>query len=173
MVSVPPLLVTDRVLFDSRALFSAPPTTESEIEAQRRKPQPPLRRTVTGRHPLLRLIGRDNLDLVQPWIEDWAPIVAGWLRAGLSPSVFTPSIPYEVWREEVESRLTKMVELAAHAFLIRFNTLAWRCRVKSCSHRRSTRQPFRRSSRVTRWSRDLFAVSFFRQKAALDFGCVP
>ncbi|MBC7817585.1 MAG: DUF72 domain-containing protein [Planctomycetaceae bacterium] len=79
----------DRVLFDSRALFSAPPTTEAEIEAQRRKPRPPLRRTVTGRHPLLRLIGRDNLDLVQPWIDDWAPIVAEWLRVGLSPFVFT------------------------------------------------------------------------------------
>ncbi len=79
----------DRVLFDSRALFSAPPTTESETEAQRRKPQPPLHRTVTGRHPLLRFIGRDNLDLVQPWIDDWSPIVAEWLHAGLSPFVFT------------------------------------------------------------------------------------
>lgn len=79
----------DRVLFDSRALFSAPPTTESETEAQRRKPQPPLRRTVTGRHPLLRFIGRDNLDLIQPWIEDWSPIVAQWLQAGLFPFIFT------------------------------------------------------------------------------------
>lgn len=82
-------LKIDRVLFDSRALFSAPPTTEAEVEAQRRKPRPPLRRTVTGRHPLLRLIGRDNLDLVQPWIDDWAPIVAEWLHAGRSPFVFT------------------------------------------------------------------------------------
>lgn len=82
-------LQIDRVLFDSRALFSAPPTTEAEIEAQRRKPRPPLRRTVTGRHPLLRLIGRDDLDLVQPWIDDWTPIVAEWLHAGLSPFVFT------------------------------------------------------------------------------------
>jgi uncharacterized protein YecE (DUF72 family) len=79
----------DRVLFDSRALFSSPPSAESEFEAQRRKPRPPLRRTVTGRHPLLRLIGRDNLDLVQPWINDWTPIVAEWLCAGLSPFVFT------------------------------------------------------------------------------------
>ena len=79
----------DRVLFDSRALFSAPPTTDTEIEAQRRKPRSPLRRTVTGQHPLLRFIGRDNLDVIQPGIDDWAPIVAGWLHAGLSPFVFT------------------------------------------------------------------------------------
>ncbi len=48
-----------------------------------------IRHTVTGRHPLLRLIGRDNLDLVQLWIDDWTPIVAEWLRAGLSPFIFT------------------------------------------------------------------------------------
>lgn len=79
----------DRVLFDSRPLFSAPASTDAEVEARRRKPHPPLRRTVTGRCPLLRFIGRDELDLVQPWIEDWAPIVAEWLNAGLTPFVFT------------------------------------------------------------------------------------
>ena len=38
---------------------------------------------------MLRFIGRDKLELVQPWIDDWAPIVAEWLHAGLSPFVFT------------------------------------------------------------------------------------
>ncbi len=75
--------------YGTRHVRLPPPTTEAEIEAQRRKPHPPLRRTVTGRHPMLRLIGRDDLDLVQPWIDDWAPIVAEWLRAGRSPFVFT------------------------------------------------------------------------------------
>lgn len=79
----------DRVLFDSRALFSDRPTTEAEKESQRRKPRSPLRRTVTGRHPLLRFIGRDNLDAIQFWIDDWAPIVADWLHADLAPFVFT------------------------------------------------------------------------------------
>lgn len=78
----------DRVLFDSRALFAAPPTTEAEVEARRRKPQPPFRRTVTGQHPMLRFIGRDNLDVAQLWIDEWATIVADWLRNGLSPFVF-------------------------------------------------------------------------------------
>lgn len=78
----------DRVLFDSRALFSSPPTTDAERESQRRKPRSPFRRTVTGRHPLVRFIGRDNLDLVTSWIEEWAEIVAGWLSEGLSPYVF-------------------------------------------------------------------------------------
>lgn len=105
-------LYIDRVLFDSRPLFFAPPTTESEIEAQRRKPQPPLRRTVTGRHPLLRFIGRDNLDLVQPWINDWTPIVAEWLQAGLSPFIFTHT-PNDFFAAEFAQRfhrrLTELV----------------------------------------------------------------
>ena len=102
----------DRVLFDSRALFSAPPTTEAEIAAQRRKPHPPLRRTVTGRHPLLRLIGCDNLDLVQPWIDDWAPVVAEWLHAGLSRFVFTHN-PNDFFAAEFAQRFhRRLSELA-------------------------------------------------------------
>lgn len=79
----------DRVHFESRPLFSSPPTTNAEVDAQRRKPRSPFCRTVTGRHPMLRFIGRDNLDLVQPWIDEWTAIVAEWLRNGLSPFVFT------------------------------------------------------------------------------------
>lgn len=98
----------DRVLFDSRALFSAPPTTDSETEAQRRKPQPPLRRTVTGHHPLLRFIGRDNLDLVKPWIDDWSPIVAEWLHAGLSPFIFTHT-PNDFFASEFAQRFHRRI----------------------------------------------------------------
>ncbi len=43
----------------------------------------------------------------------------------------------------------------------------------SCSQIRSTRQPWRRSIRVTRRSRARFAANFFRQKAALPLGFVP
>jgi uncharacterized protein YecE (DUF72 family) len=79
----------DRVLFDSRPLYSAPPKTESEQGAQSRKPQTPLRTTVTGPRPLLRLIGRDRVEEVEPFLQEWAPIVAGWLAEGRSPYVFT------------------------------------------------------------------------------------
>jgi uncharacterized protein YecE (DUF72 family) len=79
----------DRCLFDSRCLFSAPPITESERVSQRRKPRSPHRLTVTGSRPMLRFVGRDQVELADPWIVEWAPIVAGWLDQGLTPYVFT------------------------------------------------------------------------------------
>jgi uncharacterized protein YecE (DUF72 family) len=52
----------DRTLFDSRPLFSRPPTDDSERDSQRRKPRSPHRTTVTGPRPMLRLVGRNLVD---------------------------------------------------------------------------------------------------------------
>ena len=51
----------DRVLLDSRPLFSAPATTEAEERSQERKPRVPVRYDTTAQSPLVRLIGRDDL----------------------------------------------------------------------------------------------------------------
>lgn len=82
-------LQIDRVLLDSRPLYSAPAETDDEYKARGQKPRLPLRKTVTGRRPMLRLIGRDAVERVQPWVEEWALQVATWIRAGLTPFVFT------------------------------------------------------------------------------------
>lgn len=79
----------DTVLFDSRPLYSKPPSDEVERVSQQRKPKTPLRTTVTGSHPFLRIVGRNNLDEVEPWIEEWAPTVAHWLEQDLEPFLFT------------------------------------------------------------------------------------
>ncbi|MDB5389530.1 MAG: hypothetical protein JWM11_5176 [Planctomycetaceae bacterium] len=81
-------LQIDRVIFDSRPLFSAAPSDPSEVESQRRKPRSLLRHTVTGPHPFLRLVGRNDLRATLPWLEEWAPIIAQWLREGRSPFIF-------------------------------------------------------------------------------------
>lgn len=82
-------LSIDKVIFDSRPLYSKPPSDEIERASQTKKPKTPVRTTVTGQRPFLRLIGRNNLDEVQPWIDEWSPIIANWLRSGLDPYVFT------------------------------------------------------------------------------------
>ncbi len=82
-------LQIDRAIFDSRPLFSAPPKDDHEAEAQRRKPNSPVRQTVTGQRPLLRFVGCNDVETAQPWIEEWAPVVAQWIRNGLTPYVFT------------------------------------------------------------------------------------
>jgi uncharacterized protein YecE (DUF72 family) len=79
----------DRVLFDSRALYSAPPADEFEVESQRRKPRVPWRQTVTGSRPLVRFVGRDDVASTIPWLAEWAPIVARWIAGGLRPYFFT------------------------------------------------------------------------------------
>ncbi|MFK7767195.1 MAG: DUF72 domain-containing protein [Mariniblastus sp.] len=78
----------DRVIFDSRPLYSALPTDPIEAAAQQRKPKIPIRKTITGISPMLRLIGRNDLTTVKPWVEEWAEEVANWIDVGLKPIVF-------------------------------------------------------------------------------------
>ncbi len=79
----------DKVIFDSRPLYSKPPSDEIERVSQTRKPKTPIRQTVTASHPFLRFIGRNTIGDIEPWINEWAPVIAHWLRDGLSPFVFT------------------------------------------------------------------------------------
>ncbi len=81
----------DRCLFDSRPLFSKPPADDIECESQRRKPRSPFRTTVTARRPMLRLVGRNDLNEAVPWVEEWAPIIAGWIDDSLEPFIFAHS----------------------------------------------------------------------------------
>lgn len=78
----------DRVLFDSRALYSAPPTDDAERESQRRKPRSPYRTTVTAARPMVRFIGRNQVGQIAPWIAEWTATVAEWIGQGLTPFVF-------------------------------------------------------------------------------------
>lgn len=78
----------NRVILDSRSLFSAPPTTPVEQEAWERKPRLPVRPVATSSQPLIRLIGAsDPRRTVDGWAQ-WIPKVAVWCEEGLTPHVF-------------------------------------------------------------------------------------
>ncbi len=79
----------NRVMFDSRALFNAPPSDEIEAASQQRKPRLPHRCIATHENPMLRLVGRNDLSKVQPWIDEWANQIADWIAEGRRPFVFT------------------------------------------------------------------------------------
>lgn len=79
----------DRVIFDSRPLFSGPPSDEIELKSQSRKPRSPVRPFCTSDHPILRIVGRNDVSVLDPWIEEWAPIVATWIDDGRRPYIFT------------------------------------------------------------------------------------
>jgi uncharacterized protein YecE (DUF72 family) len=105
-------LGVDRVIFDSRCLFSGAPEDEYETSSQNRKPQLPVHPTVTGRRPIIRLIGRDDPDRVLPWIREWVPVVAGWIEAGLRPYVFAHA-PDDLFAPQIARRFHE--ELRIHA----------------------------------------------------------
>lgn len=78
----------DRVIFDSRALFHAPPSDPVEAKSQGRKPRLPVKWTSTGRRPMLRFVGRNDIDLVDPWQTEATDVVAKWIQEGKHPYVF-------------------------------------------------------------------------------------
>ena len=100
----------DKVLFDSRCLYSKPPSDDVEKVSQSRKPKTPVRRTVTGEHPFLRMVGRNNLEDVTPWIHEWAPVIAGWIASGLKPFVFTHA-PDDRFAPEFARRMHAAIRL--------------------------------------------------------------
>lgn len=108
-------LKIDRVLFDSRPLFSKPPSDESEKASQAKKPRSSYRATVTGSRPMLRLVGRNSVDDTMPWIEEWAIVLADWIKAGLTPYVFAHS-PDEKFAPEFAARLH--AQLQSHVSLL-------------------------------------------------------
>ncbi len=83
----------DRVLLDSRALFAVPPTTPEAREAWERKPRLRIRPVATGTQPIVRLIGADDPEPLDPILESWVPKIVTWVAAGITPHVFihTPS----------------------------------------------------------------------------------
>jgi len=79
----------DRVIFDSRPLYALAPSDDSETVSQERKPKLPLRVETTASRPMVRLIGRNNLQEVASYWDEWAERIADWIRQGLQPWIFT------------------------------------------------------------------------------------
>jgi uncharacterized protein YecE (DUF72 family) len=78
----------DAVVLDSRVLFAAPPTSDAERDAWSVKPRVPVHERAVGPRPVVRMIGRDDLDATRDGLRRWVPVVAGWLAEGRSPTVF-------------------------------------------------------------------------------------
>lgn len=78
----------DRVVFDSRALFHAPPSDSVEAKSQGRKPRLPVKWNALGARPMVRFVGRNDIEQVDPWQEEVADVVANWIQEGRHPYVF-------------------------------------------------------------------------------------
>ncbi|MFT2098202.1 DUF72 domain-containing protein [Marinomonas sp. 2405UD66-6] len=81
----------NRVVMDSRPIFSTPAYCESLVDAQRKKPRVPCHPVATAQHPVVRFIGHPDLSLNEVWLDQWALKLSQWLKEGLQPFVFVHS----------------------------------------------------------------------------------
>lgn len=81
----------DRVIFDTRKLHSIRSDEPSIVEAKKKKPKLPVRFQTTGSRPFIRFVGSNDVLNNEPYLKEWAIIVADWIKEGLHPYVFTHS----------------------------------------------------------------------------------
>ena len=74
--------------FDTTTLFARPPTSDAEREGWAAKPRLPRRTVAIGDRPVVRYLGRDDVDATVAGWQPWVPVVAAWLAEGRSPTVF-------------------------------------------------------------------------------------
>lgn len=81
----------NKVIMDSRPVFSTEAYCESLIDAQKKKPRVPCHPVVTGSHPVVRFIGHPDLVLNETYLDQWAQKLLDWMMQGLEPYVFVHS----------------------------------------------------------------------------------
>jgi uncharacterized protein YecE (DUF72 family) len=94
------------------------PSDEAEAASQVRKPKVPLRVETTARQPMVRLIGRNDLQEVTDYWDEWAERIAHWIHQGLEPWVFThapddafaPMLVHAL-HQRIQTRLSRLPSL--------------------------------------------------------------
>ncbi|MGJ8517809.1 DUF72 domain-containing protein [Carnimonas bestiolae] len=80
---------TDRVMLDTRALFSTPANNDSGLSvAQSEKPRRPLHVISTGLHPIIRFIGHSDMAINHQCFTPWIEQLCLWITQGKSPFLF-------------------------------------------------------------------------------------
>lgn len=79
----------NRVIFDTRKLHSIKSDTPSILEAQKKKPKVPVRFETTASRPFVRFVGANDPLNNEPYLKEWAIIIADWIKEGLHPYIFT------------------------------------------------------------------------------------
>ncbi len=78
----------DRVIFDSRCVFSGPCETDEEKDAWEKKPRLRVRPVALSQRPTVRFIGQTAPDANEEFWRPWVPKVAEWISEGREPYVF-------------------------------------------------------------------------------------
>ncbi len=78
----------DRVIFDTRKLHAMKTDDTTVLEAKKKKPKVPVRFDNTAARPFVRFVGSNDPVANEPYLKEWAIVVADWIREGLHPYVF-------------------------------------------------------------------------------------
>ena len=97
-------LGVNRIIMDSRPVFSASPDTPAIIDAQLKKPRVPVHAIATGQQPMVRFIGHPELQANDTFFRKWVSKLCEWLAAGLQPYLFIHT-PDNIAAPELAHRL--------------------------------------------------------------------
>lgn len=75
----------ERVVLDSRALFSVNADTPALLDAQQKKPRLPVHAICLSDTPVLRFIGCNDMAINQLYYQPWLNKIAAWLEQGKTP----------------------------------------------------------------------------------------
>lgn len=78
----------NRIIMDTRPVFSCPPTTPALIDAHQKKPKVPVHIISTGNAPVIRFIGHPEPDKNVRFWQPWLPRIQDWLAKGKSVYLF-------------------------------------------------------------------------------------
>ena len=81
----------DRVIFDTRKLHAMNVHDPTVKEAQQKKPKVPVRFDTTGTRPFVRFVGANDALNNEPYLKEWAIVIADWIKEGKHPYIFTHS----------------------------------------------------------------------------------
>lgn len=78
----------ERVVFDSRALFSVSATDAAIQHAQSKKPRLPVHAISFTQQPMLRFIGLNDMAINRHFYQPWLSKIKQWLEQGKTPYCF-------------------------------------------------------------------------------------
>ncbi|GHX71840.1 hypothetical protein VCSRO66_0401 [Vibrio cholerae] len=97
----------DRIIMDSRPVFSALPNTEAVIDAQQKKPKVPVHAIATAKHPMIRFIGHPEIEANLPFFGAWLHKLPEWIAQGKRPYLmihtpdndFAPQLAVQLYQQ--------------------------------------------------------------------------
>ncbi len=98
----------NRVTFDTRKLHAMQSDDPSVLEAKKKKPECPVRFDNTGSRPLVRFVGSNDPVSNEPYLKEWAIVVADWIKEGVHPYFF-PHSPDKVSQPGIARRFHQLL----------------------------------------------------------------